>query len=187
MLPGRPGNPDVVCQTLTRSSARGYGRGLIRMLSITAKIAVVPPIPSASVRIAAAVNVGVFRRRRSAWRVSPTSVSVNGSPSLVAIDFLDGFHVAKLQQRLPPRFDGRQATSKVLCRLHGDVFVDFRPQEFFVPRGRCPRHQPAEETPQRLHFRSWAFAAKNRSMIAVVCSQLLASACSCLRPCRVSR
>ena len=107
--------------------------------------------------------------------------------SLIAIDLLDGFHVAKLQQRLPTGFDGRQAGSKILGRLHGDVFVDFGPQDVFVPGRRRPRGQPLEKPPQCLHFRSRAFTAKNRSMIAVVCSQLRASACNCLRPCRVSR
>ena len=54
--------------------------------------------------------------------------------SLVPIGFLDGFYVAELQQSLPTGFNRRQASSKILCRLHGDVVFDFGPQEFFVPR-----------------------------------------------------
>jgi phosphinothricin acetyltransferase len=47
-------------------------------------------------------------------------------------------HLAKLQQRLPARFDWRQTGSQVLRCLHGDVFFDFGPQDFFVPRRRHP-------------------------------------------------
>src|SRR5262245_57529263 len=107
--------------------------------------------------------------------------------SLVSIDLLDGFLVAEFQQRQPSSFDRRQAGSNVLGGLHRDVLVDFRLQELFVPRRRGPRREPPEQPPQRLHFRSSIFTAKNRSMMAVVCSQLRASACSCLRPCLVSR
>ena len=110
-----------------------------------------------------------------------------GKSSLVAIAILDGFHAAKLQQCLAPRFDERQAGPNVLFRLHRNVFFEFGPQEFFVPRRRHPRCQPMEEPPCGLHFTSSPFTAKKRSMIAAVCSQLRASVCSCLRPCRVSR
>ena len=44
---GRPGNPGAVCQTPTRASASGYASGLIKTLSITPKMAVFAPIPSA--------------------------------------------------------------------------------------------------------------------------------------------
>ncbi len=64
MLPGRPGNPGAVCQTPTRASACGYGSGLIKMLSITPKIAVFAPIPSASVRMTAAVKRGSLSQAR---------------------------------------------------------------------------------------------------------------------------
>ena len=124
------------------------------MLSITAKIAVFAPIPSASVRMTAAVKAGVLRRPRIAWRVSRDERFDERESSLVAVGVLDGFHAAKLQQRLPASFDRREASSKVLCRLHGDVFFEFGSQEFLVPRGRRPRRQPPEEPPQRLHFRS---------------------------------
>jgi hypothetical protein len=107
--------------------------------------------------------------------------------SLVSVAVFHDFHVAELQQRLTPGFDGRQAGATVLGGLHGDVFFDFGSQEVFVPRGRHPPSQPVEEPPHRFHFRSCAFTEKNRSIIAAVCSQLWVSACSCLRPCRVSR
>src|SRR6266850_1827689 len=46
------------------------------MLSITLKIAVDAPIPSASVSIAIAANPGVFPRFLSAYRISCPSVSI---------------------------------------------------------------------------------------------------------------
>ena len=67
------------------------------------------------------------------------------------------------------------------------VFFDLAAEDRFVPPPRAPRRQPPEEPPDRLHSRSCAFTAKNRPMIADVCSQLRVSACSCFRPCRVSR
>ena len=53
---------------LTSSSASGYGSGLISTPYTTLKIAVVAPIPSASVNTAAAVKPGWRRRPRTAWR-----------------------------------------------------------------------------------------------------------------------
>src|SRR5579862_3624007 len=106
--------------------------------------------------------------------------------SLVAIAILDGFHVAELEQSLTPGFDGRQPGSQILGGLHGDVFFDFGSQDFFVLTCGSPGDQSFEKSPQYLHFKSSAFTAKNRSMIEAVCSQLRASACKCLRPCRVS-
>ena len=81
-----------------------------------------------------------------------------GESSLISIDFLDGFHVAKLQQRLPASFDGREAGSKVLGRLHGDVLFEFGPQEFLVPRGRRPRGQRGGRTASESSF-PFAFEA----------------------------
>src|SRR5262245_18440388 len=92
--------------------------------------------------------------------------------SLIAIDFLGGLHVPKLQESLPSGFDGRHSRPKVVCRLPGNVIVDFCPQDFLVARGRRPGGQPPEEPSEGPHFRSSTFAAKNRSMIAAVCSQL---------------
>jgi len=74
-----PGIPATVCETLTRASACGYASGLIKMLSMTPKVAVVAPIPSANVTMTAAVKAGALRMRRSAWRVSDKTVSMKGS------------------------------------------------------------------------------------------------------------
>ena len=58
--------------------------------------------------------------------------------SLISIAFLDDIHVAKLQERLPSCLDGRHTSPKVVCRLQGNVIVDFGPQVVLVPRGRRP-------------------------------------------------
>jgi hypothetical protein len=76
-----------------------------------------------------------------------------GESSLISIDFLDGIHVAKLQESLPTGFDGRHASPKIVCCLHGNVIIDFGPQDFLVPRGRRPRGQPPEEPSQCFRFR----------------------------------
>jgi hypothetical protein len=67
--------------------------------------------------------------------------------SLVSISFFDGFDAAELQPSVPPGFEGREAGAKIFGRLHSDVFFDFGPQDFFVPRGRRPRSQ----TPEKPH------------------------------------
>src|SRR5882762_3532967 len=56
------------------------------MLSITLKIAVDAPIPSASVSIAIAANPGVFPRFLSAYRISCPSVSLF-TPSSISTQF----------------------------------------------------------------------------------------------------
>src|SRR5713101_8024781 len=57
--------------------ASGYGNGSIRMLSITLKIAVDAPIPSARVIMATMANPGVFPRFLSAYRISCPSVPMS--------------------------------------------------------------------------------------------------------------
>src|SRR5882762_6098214 len=56
------------------------------MLSITLKIAVDAPIPSASVSIAIAANPGVFPRFLSAYRISCPSVSIF-TPTSISTQF----------------------------------------------------------------------------------------------------
>jgi hypothetical protein len=64
MFPFIPGTPGARCHTPTNSCARGSGSGLSNTLSITLKMAVFAPIPSATVSTAMAVNPGVRRNRR---------------------------------------------------------------------------------------------------------------------------
>ena len=108
--------------------------------------------------------------------------------SLVPIAFLDGFHrcrtsaapAAALRRATGRREDSRQFDS-------AQMYLRFPPASALRPAcDVAQRSQPPEESPQRSHFRSSAFTAKNRPMIAAVCSQLRVSACNCLRPCRVS-
>src|SRR5437762_529440 len=51
----------------TIRSDSGYGRGRRRMLFTSVNIAVVAPMPSASVIVATAVNAGIRRKVRSAY------------------------------------------------------------------------------------------------------------------------
>src|SRR6185295_4162234 len=61
-----------------------------------------------------------------------------GKSSLISIGFLDGFHAAKLQQRLSASFDGREAGSKILGGLHRNVLFEFSAQSFLVSSERRP-------------------------------------------------
>src|SRR5450432_297124 len=62
------GIPGAVCQTPTSAPASGYGSGLISTPLTTLKMAVVAPIPSASVTSAMAVNAGARpNRRKACW------------------------------------------------------------------------------------------------------------------------
>src|SRR4051812_139134 len=69
-----------VVRMLYRSSALGYGSGLSRTALSAAKIAVVAPMPTASVAIAATGTAGARRRLRSAKRMSCSSVLTDTSP-----------------------------------------------------------------------------------------------------------
>ncbi len=59
--------PIVVCRphTTARRSGSGYPRGLSSTALTTLKMAVLEPMPSASVATAASVNAGARRRERS--------------------------------------------------------------------------------------------------------------------------
>src|SRR3954470_2882404 len=69
-----------VVRMLYRSSALGYGSGLSRTALSVAKIAVVAPMPTASVAIAATGTAGARRRLRSAKRMSCSSVLTDTPP-----------------------------------------------------------------------------------------------------------
>src|SRR5947207_905867 len=101
------------------------------------------------------------------------------------IVFPDGFHSTELQYSLTPRFCGRQPGANIFGSLESEMFFDFRLQAIFVVLNLRPEDQPVEESPQDPHWKSSAFAAKNRPMMAAVCSQPRVSACNCLRPSRV--
>ncbi len=77
--------PTHLLQTATRRSGSAYGSGDSSTARMTEKIAVVAPIPRASVRIAAAVNPGARRIPRKAYRMSwmriSTSAPFSGTPT----------------------------------------------------------------------------------------------------------
>jgi hypothetical protein len=58
--------PFQVEATLTRRSASGYGSGRSRTAFTTLKIALLAPMPTASVATATSVKPGAWRSRRSA-------------------------------------------------------------------------------------------------------------------------
>ena len=63
------GTPGATCQIPTSDSDCGYGRGLSSTPFTTLKIAVLAPMPSASVTTAIPVNIGArFSRRKTCWR-----------------------------------------------------------------------------------------------------------------------
>src|SRR5580700_657275 len=79
--------PGGFSQTLRIWSAPGNGRGLRRTASTKLKMAVVPPMPRARVKIAAAANPGLFRIIRSpkrislpSWSMAPTSIGLPADP-----------------------------------------------------------------------------------------------------------
>src|SRR5580658_3285145 len=67
-LPAIPDTPGATCQTPANCCASGYGRGLISTPLTTLKIAVLAPMPSASVTRATEVNIGALPSRRKTCR-----------------------------------------------------------------------------------------------------------------------
>ena len=70
----------------TRRSASGYGSGRSRIALMTLKIAVLAPIPSASVATATSVKPGEFRSVRAANRTSRQSSSMVSPSESVRAD-----------------------------------------------------------------------------------------------------
>src|ERR1700733_12510446 len=108
-------------------------------------------------------------------------------PSLFSIGFLRCFHRTELQHGLATRFDGLETVAQILGSLQCQMFFNFCAQSLFVPLRRRPGTQALEESSHSPHLTSSAFTAKNRPIMAAVCSQPRVSACNCLRPARVSR
>ena len=131
------------------------------------------------------------RRRQSQATQRVTSVLDEGverrQPSFLAPAFSGRVDRAKLQDRLPPRLHRRQPGALVFGGLQRQVILDFRGQALVGILPGHPGAEPPEEALHGSHRRSSAFTAKNRPMIAAVCSQPTVSARSCLRPSRVSR
>ncbi len=73
--------PPSSSQIETSRSGSGYGSGRRSTASTSAKSAVVAPMPSASVRVAASVKPGACRSRRAASDRSRHSASARGNPT----------------------------------------------------------------------------------------------------------
>ena len=112
-----------------------------------------------------------------------------GQTLLVAVALFDRLDRAELEDGLAARLIRRQARPDVVGGLHCEVRLELLLQPPIVPASTpgCGARQPAQESAHGLHRRSSAFTSKNRPITAMVCSQFLVSACSCLRPAAVSR
>ncbi len=108
-------------------------------------------------------------------------------PLFRVIVFAYRLHRAKLQHRLAARLSGRHACAEILLRLPRQMLLHLFPQPLVVPPAGGKVLQPRQKPPQESHDKSSAFTAKNRAMIAAVCSQSRVSACSCFRPVVVRR
>ncbi len=71
-------SPGAVCHTPTSRSASSNGSGLSRTPRTTLKMAVLAPMPSASVKMAISVNMGARRRRRATRRGVAVMWSIYG-------------------------------------------------------------------------------------------------------------
>ncbi len=96
-------------------------------------------------------------------------------------------HPSELHHGLPPCLLHIHPRAEILLRLPRQMLLHLFPQPFVVspPGGKVlePRQKPSQES----HVKSSAFAAKNRAMIAAVCSQSRVSVSSSFRPDRVRR
>src|SRR5579863_5768507 len=102
ILPEMPATPGAKCQMPASCCASGNGSGLIRTPSITLKIAVLAPMPSARVTRAIDVNIGDRPNRRRTCRRALMETNtcqmefgfakkpVTGSDFFVS-SYLDGF------------------------------------------------------------------------------------------------
>src|SRR5262245_22779277 len=67
MLPMSEVTPGATCQTPNNACGCGYGSGLISTPFTTLNMAVLAPMPNASVTNATMVNIGVHASRRKIW------------------------------------------------------------------------------------------------------------------------
>src|SRR5215472_8906095 len=94
IFPEMPLTPGATCHTPTRSWACGKGSGLISTLFTTLKMAVVAPMPSASVTSAVAVNPGAWARRRSTCFSGPmVGITERGASGFAKFRIVDEKHV----------------------------------------------------------------------------------------------
>src|SRR5262249_10388353 len=107
--------------------------------------------------------------------------------SLGPVVLFDRLYGAELQDGLASRLNWRESGAKIFLGLQRNVLFNFFFDSRVVRPARPQIGYASEKTLQRIHDRSSALAAKNRSMIAAVWFQSRVSACNCLRPARVSR
>src|SRR4051794_30497204 len=94
-----------------------------------------------------------------------------GQSALFTVGLFHGFHCSEFQDCLTPGFGWGETVSNVVRRQEAEVFFDLSSQAFFVLSRGGPGEQAAAPTAEGSHFRSSAFTAKKRLMMAAVCSQ----------------
>ena len=92
--------------TITSRPGALYGNGRRMEASTTLKIAVLAPMPSAKVRIATAVNAGLLRSMRKAWRRSW------GKRAICALPPIAGRLITEQFAGPDGRLQGHQTTGK---------------------------------------------------------------------------
>ena len=168
----------------TRRSACGYGNARSSTASTSAKSALLAPIPSASVAVAASVKPGACRSRRAASEASRASASSRGKPK-----------TARLSSRRRSGFPSRRraarraSSSLVTPRargvgLHREVALQLL-LELAVELGAlAEKREPAQ---QRFETRAHQAVSSTRAMASTSASQCSRSASSCFFPRGVSR
>src|SRR3954469_3430694 len=127
--------------TAKRRSGCETARGCEKSTHETLKMAVLAPMPNASERTATAVNPGLRRRTRNAWRISRMSTgswTVNGAPPLATLapDGLERFPVGGHRGDGLSALPRRQARRALGNDGLGDELVEIRAQHIpSRPRG----------------------------------------------------
>ena len=162
---------------------RGYGSGRSSVASTSAKIALLAPMPSASVSVATSVNAGAVRNCRNANLMSSRNSSSHRVTLHLTISLsakvhtrpLEAAHVAHLLDRQRARGRRIHAAGDELARAHLDVQRDL-----FVEL-LIERHAPQPRTQGTLHVaNTFETPVENFFHVAI-------SAASCSRPASVSR
>ena len=145
-------------------------------------MAVLAPMPSASVRIAVAANAGFLRSMRTASVRPAVRVSRNGKPPLIAIRLFDAARRRRSARRAERRrvvLVTRRAGS---LRLPAGTDASRSLRELrFLPARPKQRAQPRPEHAQRRHTSS----SSSRLTIDTVRAQFFSSSASCFFPARV--
>ena len=129
-------------QIMTRRSASAYGSGRISTASTALNIAVLTPMPSASVAMAMAENAGIAPDLAQSVADVPPDLVEPGAATGGSDPFLRLFHPAEMHQRRAPRVGWRARLAHAVRGGH----VDERLQLVgHVALGPVPMDDPAHD------------------------------------------